>query len=166
MKLASAGDFSAEGGKVYFQTHIYFKFFLQSFFDLPGSYKFSVLTGKGRIVDQEIKRDGRLVDRNRGQGNFILVASNSFSNVDIRNTGDDDNISGRDFRHIFSGHPFESEKFCYLCFARFISYSFFNKNLLAGFYLAAVYADDRQPAQEIVVSQVKNLSHKIIFCLS
>src|SRR3989344_8437989 len=166
MKLASAGNFSAEGGKFHFQTHIYFKFFLQSFFDLPGSYKFAVLTGQWTVVDQKIKRDGRLVNRNRGQGNFILIASNSFSNVYIRNAGDDDDVPGRDFRHIFSGHPFESEKFCYLCFVGFISYSFFNKNLLAGFYLATVYAGDSQTAQEIVVSQVKNLSHKIVFCLS
>ena len=79
--------------KINFQADVSLQFAFEALADLAARDEGAFASGKRRIVDQELQRNGRLVHFYGRKRRRRLIISDSFANIDVGDAGDGDDVA-------------------------------------------------------------------------
>src|SRR6266542_3684146 len=83
---------------------------VKAFPDLPRRDEFSVPPGQGRVINEEIHGDGRLLDGDSGETLRIFEIRDGESDLDALETGEGDDLAGRRRLDLDAVQPFVREE--------------------------------------------------------
>src|SRR4051794_33386720 len=113
---------------------------------MPRGYQFAVITSQWPVIDRELHRDRRRINRHKRQRLPLGVISYGFSNKNILKAGKPNNISGVCLRNLNPLHPFEMINCSY--FGRFLPTIAMDANRrIAHLYFAANNLAERNTSE-------------------
>src|SRR3989344_5490930 len=142
--------------KIYLEADVALELALEPVADLARRDEFSFPSGKGRAVDEEIERNGGLVDSDRRKRDRLGICRNSLAHEDVRQTRDRDDIPCGYFLRLCLLQPLEGKHLRYFPAAR-LARRLLHENRLAHFECTFVHARDGKATQEIIVAEVERL---------
>ena len=164
MEFATAGHFeSVASGEVDTQADVDLELFLETVPDLARGHELSFAAAERRAVDQEVERDGRLVDRDRRKWLYILIVDDGFADEDIGESGDEHDVTRLHFGRLLFLESAECVHLGDLARAGFTA-RLLHEHGVTHLERTVVDAGDRETTEKVVVAEVERLCAKRLCC--
>src|SRR3989344_5469303 len=157
VELAASVHFKIFAGrKIDFEPDVYLELLFQTRAYLPAGDKLALAAGERRVVDQKIEADGRLINRDGRERLGVLLRANCFADVDVRQAGHQYDVAGGRILHLHAVKTFKRKHFKHALRARW-RVEVLYKHIRSRFKDAVINSHHREPAQKVVISEVKRL---------
>ena len=152
--------------KIYLQPNVDLEFALKPVAYLARRNELAFFAREGRIVDEKIERDGRLVDSDSREWCRVGRRCNRLADENIGQSRNHDNIARGDFLRLDFLQAFEGEHLCDFAASSLYLQRFavcikrgrlFHEYRVTHLKCAFVHARDGETTQEVVVAEVEGL---------
>src|SRR3989344_845152 len=142
--------------KIYFEPDVDLQLLHQPIAYLPAGHILPLLPCEGRVVNEEVECDSRLVYGDSRQGRCRFVGRDSLADVDVGKAGNKRDVASRCFSDFNALQSFKRKHFRRAAGAC-RSVRLFYKNLLIRPERSRIYTYDSKTPKKIIIGQVKRL---------